>query len=131
MKRAGRGLRKTVQVLVALALVFLSFAHHPVLARQITPEMAASYMLPDGSIGDICFGLDGVDDGGHGSPHRGLVPVCDYCRLTGAVLLPSPPDDNYLVLQVASSSSARQDFKAVLIGHINTLPQSRAPPVLT
>ncbi len=130
MARAGRHMRVTVRVFSALALLFLSFAHQPVFARQITPAMAAEYALPDGSIGDICFGLDGIDGPEHGSSHEGLAPICDYCRLAAAVLLPSPPSDSYLVIRSAALVSAKPDFQALFVLHPRTLPQSRAPPVL-
>ncbi len=129
MLKTGRQMRMTVRALVALALLFLSFAHHPAVARPITPEIVAQYTLPDGSIGDICFGLDGVDGAAHSPAKDGLAPICDYCRLTSAVVLPSPPGDGYLILRIASPMSARPDFRAVVIDHPRILPQSRAPPV--
>ena len=129
MLKAGQQMRMTVRVLVALALLFLSFAHHPAFARQITPEMASQYTLPDGSIGDICFGLDGVDGAAHGAQHDSPAPVCEYCRLTSALLLPSPPDDGYLILQSVPTLPARPDFRVGVIDHPRILPQSRAPPV--
>ncbi|MBP1856934.1 DUF2946 family protein [Rhizobium herbae] len=126
MAKAGRHMQGAVRVLSALALLFLSFAHQPAFARQITPAMAAQYMLPDGSI-DICFGLDGVD--GHGSSHEGLAPVCDYCRLAASVLLPTPPGESYLVIRLAAFVSAKPDFHPLFISQPRTLPQSRAPPL--
>ena len=121
-------MRVTVRVLSALALLFLSFAHQPAFARQITPATTADYMLPDGSIGDICYGLDGVD--GHGSSHEGMAPICDYCRLATAVLLPTPPGESYLVIHLVALVSAKPNFHPLFILHPRTLPQSRAPPVL-
>jgi hypothetical protein len=129
MLTTGQRMRMTVRVLVALVLLFLSFAHHPAFARQITPEMASQYALPDGSIGDICFGLDGVDGAAHGAQHDSLAPVCEYCRLTSAVLLPSPPDDGYLVLHTVPALAVRPDFRTRVIDRPRILPQSRAPPV--
>lgn len=129
MARAGRQMRVAVRVLSALALLFLSFAHQPAFARQITPSMAADYMLPDGTIGDICFGLDGIDGKEHGSSHEGLAPVCDYCRLAASVLLPSPAGEGYLVIGSAFVAAAKLDFQALYVSHPRLLPQSRAPPI--
>jgi hypothetical protein len=129
MAVTGRQWRTTVRVLSALALLFLSFAHQPAFARQITPAMAAAYMLPDGTIGDICFGLDGIDGKSHGSSHEALAPVCDYCRLSASIALPSPPDDGHLVIRIAALSGSKPDFTAVLVSHPRLLPQSRAPPL--
>ncbi len=117
----------TVRVLSALALMFLSFAHQPAFARQLAPEMAANYLLPDGTIADICFGSDGVDD--HNSPHEGLVPLCDYCRLAASIALPTPPSDGYLIIRVAAFAESKADFPAVFVEHPRTLPPSRAPPL--
>ncbi|MCV9960494.1 hypothetical protein OIU34_01180 [Pararhizobium sp. BT-229] len=127
MARAGRQWQMTARVLCALALLFLSFAHQPAGARQLTPAMTAQYMLPDGSIGDICFGSDGVE--GHNFPHEGLVPVCDYCRLTAAIDLPPPADESYLIVRVVGMAAESPDVAPVFVAHPRTLPQSRAPPL--
>ncbi|WP_428428808.1 hypothetical protein [Pararhizobium sp.] len=130
MAVAGRQWRMTVRVFSALALLFLSFAHQPAFARQITPAMATDYMLPDGTIGDICFGLDGIEGKSHGSSHDALAPVCDYCRLSASIALPSPPGDGYLVLRVAALSDRKPDFPTIFVAQPRLLPQSRAPPLL-
>lgn len=129
MAIAGRQWRMTMRVLSALALLFLSFAHQPAFARQITPAMAADYVLPDGSIGDICFGLDGIEGKSHGSSHEALAPVCDYCRLAASIALPSPPGDGHLVIRVAARSDSKPDFLTVFVAQPRLLPQSRAPPL--
>ncbi|WP_276118232.1 DUF2946 family protein [Pararhizobium qamdonense] len=130
MARAGRQIRVAVRVLSALALLFLSFAHQPAFARQITPSIAAQYMLPDGTTGDICFSLDGVNGKDHGSSHQGLAPVCDYCRLSASVLLPAPAGEGYLVIRTAFHVSIPVEYAAVFVPNPRLLPQSRAPPVL-
>lgn len=129
MAVAGRQWRMTVRVLSALALLFLSFAHQPAFARQISPSVAADYLLPDGTIGDICFGLDGVDGKEHGSSHEAMAPVCDYCRLAASIALPSPPGDGHLLIRVAALSDRKPDFLTVFVAHPRLLPQSRAPPL--
>jgi hypothetical protein len=129
MAAAGQQWRKTVRVLSALALLFLSFAHQPAFARQITPAMAAGYLLPDGTIGDICFGLDGIEGKSHGSSHEALAPVCDYCRLAGSIVLPSPPGDGHLIVRVAAISDRKPGFLSILVSRPRLLPQSRAPPL--
>ncbi|CAN7388757.1 hypothetical protein LJR098_003309 [Rhizobium sp. LjRoot98] len=130
MAVAGRQWQMTVRVLSALALLFLSFAHQPAFASQITPAMAADYMLPDGTIGDICFGLDGIEGKSHRFPHETLAPVCDYCRLAASIVLPSPSGDGHLVIRVAARSDSKPDFPAVFVAYPRLLPQSHAPPLL-
>ena len=127
-KLAGRG-QGILRVLSVLALLMLSFAHQPVFARQMTPEMATDYTLPDGSIGDICFGLDGVDGKGHG-PHEGLAPVCDFCRLSASVLLPPPATNDYLIIRAVSFLSIGPVLPSFIVVYPPASPQSRAPPVL-
>lgn len=131
MARAGRQWQMTVRVLSALALLFLSLAHQPAFARQLAPEMVANFLLPDGTIADICFGSDGVDDHNdpHNAPHEGVVPLCDYCRLAASIALPSPPSDAYLILRVAALAESKTDFPAIFVEYPRTLPQSRAPPL--
>ncbi|MBW9062028.1 hypothetical protein JNB71_01745 [Rhizobium herbae] len=130
MAGAGRQWQMMVRVLLALALLFLSFAHQPAFARQLAPEMAANYVLPDGTIADICFGSEGVDHNGpRNASHEGVVPLCDYCRLAASIALPTPPSDAYLILRVAAPAEGRADFPAIFVEYPRTLPQSRAPPV--
>lgn len=128
MTRSGRPMAMAVRVLSALALLLLSFSHQPAFARQITPEVAVAYLLPDGSIGDICFGTDGVAD--HGTPDGELAPVCDYCRLAASILLPQP-GDAYLIGRVELGIATETAFHFVFIDYPRALPQSRAPPRLT
>ena len=127
MTRSRRPMSVTVRVLSVLALLLLSFAHQPVFARQITPDVAAAYVLPDGSIGEICFGTDGVKD--HGAPTGELASICDYCRLAASILLPEP-GDAYLIGRVALNITTDAEFRFVFIDYPRTLPQSRAPPRL-
>ncbi|MFD1327524.1 hypothetical protein [Mycoplana ramosa] len=77
-----------VRMLCMLALVFLSFAHKPVVAASLSPSELAAITLPDGTIADLCIN-GGVE---HGKPKQGLGPGCEACRISAAILLPSPSD---------------------------------------
>lgn len=77
-----------VRMLCMLALVFLSFAHKPVVAAPLSPAELAAITLPDGTIADLCIN-DGIE---HGKAKSGLGPGCEACRIGGAILLPTPAD---------------------------------------
>ena len=127
MTRSGRPISVAVRVLSALALLLLFVAHQPAFARQITPDVAAAYVLPDGSIGEICFGTDGVKD--HGTPTGELASICDYCRLASTTLLPEPPQEHHPIRRFVDLGE-RAVFEPVLIAYQQPRPRSRAPPFL-
>lgn len=116
-----------VRLIAVFALVFLTFAHKPLGAKTLTPAEIAAYQLPDGSIAEICFGMDGVDhQSGKG---QSMAPVCEACRLSGSVLLPVPPVESvraeagtWLVSPLLGENDAAHQ-------HLRLLPPSRGPPV--
>lgn len=116
----------------AFALLFLSFAHQPLQARA-DAAIGMDYILPDGTIGDICFGSDGVDasDGNpaHGKRHGALAPMCDACRLSASLLVPPPADSSYLLVGKAPIASGFAGFSPPLIDYPHPVPPSHAPPV--
>lgn len=126
MTRCKGHLPTAVRIVAAFALVFLSFAHKPAMAKSLTPAEIAAYQLPDGTIADICFGMDGIDhDSGRSQP---VAPVCEACRLAGAAVLPVPPQQSERAETgnwLASSHHARDD---VAIKQVRLLPPPRGPP---
>lgn len=120
-----------VRLFAAFALLFLSFAHKPVLAERLNPALGSEHLLPDGTFADICFGTEGVDHN-HG---RGKAPLraamCEACRLATSVLLPEPPADstpaengNWLVEPLPIEAQATRT-------PLRLLPPSRGPPSLS
>ncbi|NRQ14749.1 hypothetical protein [Ensifer sesbaniae] len=115
-----------VRLIAVFALVFLTFAHKPLSAKTLTPAEIAAYQLPDGTLAEICFGMDGVDhQRGKG---RSMAPVCEACRLSGAILLPVPPVENvradtgtWLVSPILTENDAAHQ-------RLRLLPPSRGPP---
>ena len=119
----------SVRILCAVALLFVGFAHQPVVATadEISPLEIAQYRLPDGSLPILCItykDADGKVDG------KAYAPGCEACRIASAAVLPTPPTDVYerLVSQrgeivvVKSEAFYRQLYPP------NTGP--RAPPIL-
>lgn len=130
MAQIQRTLQTGVRMLAALALLFLSFAHQPAIARQLPPQIAADYLLPDGTIAEICFGLDGLSsDARHGGHHDDQPPVCEACRLSAAMLLPPPADTSYLIVHVDTLPSEVRKTEALVIAYPRSLPPSHGPPI--
>ncbi|MCA1442363.1 hypothetical protein I6F07_19520 [Ensifer sp. IC4062] len=128
MARRADKWRIAVRVLAGFALVLLSFAHKPAFSKTLGPAAAADYLLPDGEFADICFGTDGVDHGAGQDKAPKIAPVCEACRLTGSVLLPSPPQES------APAENGNWLAKAPVIKTemaftpLWLLPPSRGPP---
>jgi len=76
-----------LRILCAVALLFVGFAHQPAAAGQPTILELTDYVLPDGSMADLCIGntVDGK------AKHTGPVK-CEACRIGGAMLMPQPAD---------------------------------------
>lgn len=104
---SGKGI---VRVLCALSLLLVAFAHKPLVSPATASAYAgvdvAEFVLPDGTLPDIC--LTGEDDG----PHHFAGNHCEACRIVSSVDLP-PPFDGYLVIRrsAAAEQTAPQDVR--------------------
>lgn len=80
-----------VRVLCALALLLVGFAHKPPVVDRygISPAEIAQYVLPDGTIADLCLTSEDGMSHPHGQPSW---TGCEACRLTASALLPMPTD---------------------------------------
>ncbi len=115
-----------VRLIAVFALVFLTFAHKPLIAKTLTPAEIAAYQLPDGSIAEICFGMNGVDhQSGKG---QSMAPVCEACRLSGSILLPVPPTESVRAGAGEWQLSPVLAENATPHQHLRLLPPSRGPP---
>ena len=115
-----------VRLVAVFALVFLAFAHKPLMAKTLTPAEIAAYQLPDGSMAEICFGLDGVDhQSGKG---QSMAPICEACRLSGSTLLPVPPTESVRADAGEWQLSSVHAESATRYQHLRLLPPSRGPP---
>lgn len=83
MKRWAACLR----ILCAVALLSVGFAHQPVAASVPNGFELAEYVLPDGTMPDLCL------DGMVGGQDKHVAPLkCEACRIGSAMLLPEPAD---------------------------------------
>lgn len=132
----GRNVRKQIfgimqwpmRILCAVALLSVGFAHRPAVssAAELTLVELAQYSLPDGSLPILCVTEKTPDGKGHS---KAYMPGCEACRISAAVLLPTPPTDIHEhlafvredVLVVRSEAFGRQLYPP------NSGP--RAPPV--
>lgn len=132
MATAGRQMSNAAKLVTAFALLLLSFAHQPVQARM-NAVIGTDYVLPDGTIGDICFGSDGVAaaDGkpAGGKRHGALAPVCEACRLSASLLVPLPADLSFLIVGEAVGACGFAAFSPLVVNHPHPVPPSHAPPV--
>ncbi|MCF3638530.1 hypothetical protein LXM94_00925 [Rhizobium sp. TRM95111] len=113
-----------LRMLCAVALVFVGLAHRPVAAAPATPLELAAYVLPDGTIADLCVG-DAVGGGKKHAANHG----CEACRIAGALLLPQPADFTGRVL--AYRIVADRPLVEAVRGDSRYQPGAppRAPPV--
>lgn len=80
-----REICKILPVLCAIALVWASFAHRPIIISTTSQTVDLSaYVLPDGTIPTICFGGQGD---GKSTSYQG----CEYCTLANAIIFPQAP----------------------------------------
>ena len=77
-----RRLRVLVIAFYALAIASLGFVHHTVSAAAPSQDLSA-FVLPDGSLPDICAGEAQSSDQ-HGIPQSASKGLCDACLLTSA-----------------------------------------------
>ncbi|MEM5473633.1 hypothetical protein WNZ14_18025 [Hoeflea sp. AS60] len=87
-------------MLCALSLLLVAFAHQPLTLPAGAAAYAgvdiADYVLPDGTLPDLC--LDGGEDG-----HHSVSSHCEACRIVSSVDLPSP-FDGYVVIRLSAAA---------------------------
>jgi hypothetical protein len=95
MTKRTTGWALCLRILCAVGLLFVAFAHRPAVAAGPGPAELAAYVLPDGSMADLCIN-DTVDNKIKPAPGA----KCEACRIAGATLLPAPTDLAGTVLTV-------------------------------
>jgi hypothetical protein len=105
------------------AMVFLSVGFsHRAPAAIATDVQSVAYALPDGTFADLCIA-------DQGQKHGTTAADCEACRLAGAVLLPQPSDQSWLVSQFASLGAIAPAESAIRSGHLLDRPRLRGPPL--
>jgi hypothetical protein len=108
---------------VFCAMVFLSIGFgHRIPAALAADTQSAAYALPDGSFADLCIA-------DQGQKHVTPMADCDACRLAGAVLLPEPPDQSWLIDRFESLGVIDPSESVHGSGHLLEHPRLRGPPL--
>ena len=115
-----------LRILCAVALLFVGFAHQPAVASGPSALELAQYVLPDGTIPDLC--LDGMVDGKtrHAAPGK-----CEACRIGGAMLMPEPADLDGSILAFRRVAALPLVAEALHSRRERPGAPPRAPPFLS
>ncbi|MCA3625920.1 MAG: hypothetical protein IOC49_01650 [Methylobacterium sp.] len=114
-------MRVWLVVLYALSATVMGFAHHHAHANS-KPDMSA-YMLPDGTVPVICFGMgDGSDKG---TP--GKLTICDACLAMAGANLP-PPCPAILAVDFGPGVVLKPAEQTAALARLIINPTSRGPP---
>ncbi|MDK4705620.1 hypothetical protein PH562_25485 [Rhizobium sp. CNPSo 4062] len=128
-KAISRTFQWSARILCAVALLFVGFAHQPIIATadEISPIELAQYRLPDGSLPILCITYKDADGKVHG---KAYAPGCEACRIASAAMLPTPPTEicERLVSLHRQIVVARSEAFHRQLYPPNTGP--RAPPLL-
>lgn len=113
----------TILLRIFCAIVFLSVGFgHRAPAALANDIQSVAYVLPDGSFADLCI-ADG--DQKHARP----AADCEACRLAGAILLPEPSDQSWLLSRFTSLGEIAPVTTTVRSGHLLDRPRLRGPPL--
>lgn len=105
------------------ATVFLSVGFgHRTPAAIANDIQSAAYVLPDGSFADLCIA-------DIGQKHARPAADCEACRLAGAILLPEPSDQSWLLSRFTSLGEIAPVATTVRCSHLLDRPRLRGPPL--
>jgi hypothetical protein len=128
MRISGVGGRWAARILCALALLFVGFAHQPVIAYDAPAIDFAAYVLPDGTLPVFCI----TDTDTTQKDKHVHAQGCDACRITASILLPQPADSigQALELAVNLSINAPVEIEPRRIFSRHASPRGPPEPVL-
>jgi hypothetical protein len=113
----------TMILRIFCAMVFLSlgFGHRmPVASATVTQSWG--YSLPDGTFADLCVA-------GKTKDRTEPASACEACRLAGAVILPEPTDESWLVNRAASLNALTCPGSNLRLVHLLERLRLRGPPL--
>ncbi|OOG62668.1 hypothetical protein B0E45_30030 [Sinorhizobium sp. A49] len=110
-------MQQAMRMFCALAVLLLGFAHQaPAAAAALSPAERAQFVLPDGSLPDLCLPASGDDGSGKQLSHSHF---CGACRIFWA-LLPAPTN--------ATDTIVRKTKKALPPAQPVASARSQLPP---
>lgn len=109
-------------MMCVMLLVFLGFAHKPIVASAAPLPVMASFVLPDGTIASLCLSDHDGKQGKH------VDTGCEVCRLASSFAIPAPPAEVGEI--VRSPTVAAFAFAAESLDRLNFPPNAppRGPP---
>ncbi len=116
---------RRVRIVLALLLVMVGLSHQPLPGVvDIATRDVAVYVLPDGTVPELCVSTEGG-----GMPHHGAVATCEACLIASSALLPTRVDvvGRRMVTALDMSTPSLRDEGFRRLFAPNTAP--RAPPL--
>lgn len=116
---------RAIRIILALLLTMVGLSHQPPPGvRDVATYDVAVYVLPDGTIPELCVS---TEDGG--APHHGVATTCEACLIASSTLLPVPAElvGWRIVVALNMSVPLLKDASYSRLFSPNTAP--RAPPV--
>lgn len=128
MRLRGANWAVILRILCAIALLSLGLSHRvPVDTSSYPATELSNYVLPDGTVPELCHSLD--DKGTHGSHHDGTVPaVCEACRVAASMLIPVPWDATGSTLPVQLTIALASEDNLFVTPVLVPAALPRAPP---
>jgi hypothetical protein len=114
---------QSIAALYALAMLAVGFSCKALLSEKISDPTAVAYMLPDGSVADICSGKES----GQQEKHHAFAEICDMCLLAMAPGL-QITDDFVVVVPGEASIIYAQAAQIPAPSRSIDAPRSRGPP---
>ena len=126
MKRGMTRWGLCLRMLCAVALLFVGFVHRPAMAAMPMDIEFAEYVLPDGSIADLC-----LNDMVGGKTKQAMPGKCEACRIGGAMLMPEPSGFAVTVLTFRRVAALPLVEEALRSKRERPGAPPRAPPFLS
>lgn len=112
----------------ALALLSLGFAHKvPVVFPAYSQAEIVAYMLPDGTVPELCHTLHDTDDTSHHG-NGTFSQICEACRIAGSIVLPLPTDTSGIRFAISTQVHFSFDAPDVMPRVLAPSALPRAPP---
>jgi hypothetical protein len=122
MKKQVNIAKAWLRILCAMLLVSAGLAHQPVAAKPLQTQNLAVYVLPDGSVADLCV------PGDDSRPGKVMWHGCEACRIASGILVPTPPVEVLEIerQEIASGFTALESLERTVSVRHGASP--RGPP---
>ncbi|THV20547.1 hypothetical protein [Peteryoungia ipomoeae] len=116
---------RAIRIILALLLILVGLSHQPPAGLAVAaPHDVAAYVLPDGTVPELCVSMDDRD-----GQHHDATFICDACLIASALLLPEPTDRVGRRMVAALKIEVRQHDDTGYRREFSPNTAPRAPPV--